>query len=190
MRHEIGLLVGENSHQGRFEFSRNLQLRLLAARASGVEITSIATRGPHRIEHLDLLVKHGIRVVRQNALRSEDRDAERFGWAAASTLRFGISNLPATLYVTEPPRWSRWTKGWEERRQITAAACRRQYCHLTIDAHQLTGASARRSVQATLHTAAKLFHGTGCRVETITSLAASLMARPLVRAAQSILQAA
>ena len=192
VQHEIGLLVSENcqSQRARLEFSRHLDRRLLAARAAGVEISSLATREAKRIGHLDLLVKHGIRAVRQGDGRPDGNIAGRLGWSAVSTLRFGISSLPATLLAFDAPRWPSWAKGWEDRRQIASAAARRQYCHLTLDIHSLAKSRARRRLQSTLRVAARHFHNPECRVETFSSLAASMMARPIARGAQSILRAA
>jgi hypothetical protein len=189
-RHEIGLLVSENgqSEPVRFEFSRNLDRRILAARAAGIEISSLATRESKQIEHLDLLVKHGIRAVRQcDRAGSGDR---RSGWPAVGNLRFGITSLPATLSATYARRWQWWPIDWEMRRQIAAAAERRQYCHLTFDIHDFTSAPARKRLRSTLRAAARQFDKSGRRVETISSLAACLMARPIARSAQSILRAA
>jgi hypothetical protein len=191
-RHEIGLLVSESSQsqQARLEFSRNLDRRILAARASGIEITSLATREPKQIEHLDLLVKHGIRAVRQCDRGNTGNSGRRSGWPVVSTLRFGITSLPATLSACDPSRWPGWATGWEMRRQIASAAQRRQYCHLTLDIHSLLNARARRLLRTTLRAAARRFDKPACRIETISALAESLMARPIARGAQSILRAA
>jgi hypothetical protein len=192
LRHEIGLLVADGS-QGqpdRLDFSRNLDRRILAARAAGIEISSVAARGPKQIEHLDLLVKHGIRAVRQCDRRSDANSSRRSGWPSVSTLRFGITSLPGTLCAPNPARWPFWATAWDMRRQIASAAERRQYCHLTLDIHTLAGAQARKRLQRTLRVAARRFQKPGCRIETMSSLAASLLARPLVRSAQSILRAA
>jgi hypothetical protein len=192
IRHEIGLLVAD-SGQGqsdRFDFSRSLDRRILAARAAGIEISSVAAREPKQIEHLDLLVKHGIRAVRQCDRRSDGNSGRRIGWPSVSTLRFGITSLPATVSASEPARWSSWATGWDMRRQIASAAERRQYCHLSLDVHCLAAAHDRKRLQGTLRAAARRFDGPECRIETMSSLAARLLARPIVRGAQSILRAA
>jgi hypothetical protein len=192
MRHEIGLLVVESSpsQQARLEFSRNLDRRIMAARAAGIEISSLAAREPKQIEHLDLLVKHGIRAVRQCDRRFGGDSSRRTGWPAVSTLRFGITSLPATLSASEPARWPLWATGWDVRRQIASAAERHQYCHLTLDIHSLMSAHARRRLRSMLRVAARRFDKPGCRIETLSSLAASFLAQPIARGAQSILRAA
>jgi hypothetical protein len=192
VRHEIGLLVAEScqSQEARFEFSRSLERRLLAARAAGIEISSLATREPRPIEHLDLLVKHGIRAVRQCNRHNGSESGRRVGWPAVSTLRFGITNLPATLSDSYPPRWRYLPAGWDMRRQIARAAERRQYCHLALDVHNVLNMRARKRLRATLRGAGRQFEKAGRRIETVSSLAAGLMARPIVRGAQSILRAA
>ena len=189
-RHEIGLLVVENgqSQAARFEFSRNLDRRILAARAAGIEISSLATRESKPIEHLDLLVKHGIRAVRQ--CDHAGSGSRRSGWPAVANLRFGITSLPATLNASESAGWASWMTGWDLRRQIASAAERRQYCHLRLDIHSLVNVRARKLLRSTLRAAARRFDKPGCRIETISTLAESLMARPIARSAQSILRAA
>ena len=192
VRHEIGLLAidGGSQNHGRPVFARDLERRILASRAAGVEITSLATRMSGRVEHLDLLVKHGIRAVR-HGVSVKGRDAgERFGWGAVSTLRYGISSLPATMIAVERPRWQLWLKAWEDRRQIATAAQRRQYCHLAIDVHLLAQPGSRKHLYGTLRSAARLFDGSHNRIETVSSLTESLMARPSAPRAQSILRAA
>jgi hypothetical protein len=186
------LLVAEHcqSQPARFEFSRNLDRRILAARAAGIEISSLAAREPKQIEHLDLLVKHGIRAVRQCDRQFGDSSSRRSGWPAVSILRFGITSLPPTLCLSEPARWPVWSTGWDVRRQVASAAERRQYCHLTLDIHSLSTAHARRRLRSILRVAAQRFDKPGCRVETISSLAAGFLARPIARGAQSILRAA
>lgn len=192
IRQEVGLLVVDGGPQSRarVEFARNLQRRLLAARAAGIDISSVATQASRRIDHLDLLIKHGIRAVRPGARGLAHSAVERCGWAAVSTLRFGISSLPPTWRAVDAPRWQRWIKAWEARRQIVAAARRRQYCHLTLDIHTLANAGAREVLRQTLRVASRLVHSSGMRAETVSSVAASLVARPSAPCAQSILRAA
>jgi hypothetical protein len=192
VEHEVGLLLVENAidSRARFEFRQNLQRRLLAARAAGIEIASLATLTPRRIEHLDLLVKHGIRAVRLGARGSLSNGAGPSGWAAVSTLRFGISSLPTTLQAVDAPRWQRWIKAWETRRHIAAAARQRQYCHLTLDIHTLANSGAREVLRQTLCVAARLTHGPQIQVETVSAVANSLLARSSTPRAQSILRAA
>jgi hypothetical protein len=192
LRHEIGLLVASSGQRqpDRLDFSRNLDRRILAARAAGIEISSMAARGTKSIEHLDLLVKHGIRAVRQCEPRGDANSSRRSGWPSVSTLRFGITSLPATLSAPNPARWPFWATAWDMRRQIASAAERRQYCHLALDIHSLAAARARKRLVATLRGAARRFDSPECRIETMSSLAARLLARPIVRGAQSILRAA
>ncbi|MEX2140916.1 MAG: hypothetical protein WD894_16750 [Pirellulales bacterium] len=192
MEHEVGLLVADDDSgsRTRFEFGQNLQRRLLAARATGLEISSLATLTARKIEHLDLLVKHGIRALRLGAANSFCNGAGPSGWAAVATLRFGISNLPTTLQAVDAPRWQRWIKAWERRRHILAAARQRQYCHLMLDIHTLANSGAREVLRQTLGVAARLARASQIQVETVSAVAASLLSQPSTPCAQSILRAA
>ncbi|MEX2027539.1 MAG: hypothetical protein WEH44_09560 [Pirellulaceae bacterium] len=98
--------------------------------------------------------------------------------------------MPATLHAVDAPRWQRWIKAWEARRQIVAAARRRQYCHLTLDIHDLANSGAREVLRQTIRAAARLTELPGMQADTVSSVAASLMARPSAPSAQSILRAA
>jgi hypothetical protein len=175
---------------GRFEFRQNLQRRVLAARAAGFEITSLAVKTARRIEHLDLLVKHGIRAVRIGASGSDRSAAGASGWGAVSTLRFGISSLPTTLEAIDAPRWQLWIKAWENRRRIVAAARHSQYCHLTLDIRTLAHTRAREALRQIVRVASRLADAQQIHPDTISSVAAYLMARPSTPRARSILRAA
>jgi hypothetical protein len=191
VRHEVGLLVSENGRDSsrRLEFRQNLQRRVFAARAAGIEVTSLALKTPWRIENLDLLVKHGIRAIR--AGRGPTIDSARpTGWGAVSTLRFGISSLPTTLEAVESPRWQRWIKAWENRRHIGAAARHRQYCHLTLDIRTLVGSGPREALRQTLRVASRLVVAERIQAQSMSQVATCLMARPSTPPAQSILRAA
>lgn len=192
VRHELGLLITEKDSEtlGRFEFGQNLERRLVAARATGLDVSSLATQASRRIEHLDLLVKHGIRAVRNGAPGSLGSAAGASGWAAVSTLRFGISDLPTTMKSVDSPRWQRWIKAWENRRHIAAAAKQRQYCHMTVDVQTLANSGPREALRQTLRVASRLARSSRIQVETVSAVASSLMARPSASRAQSILRAA
>jgi hypothetical protein len=189
VKHEVGLLVVESGGDslGRLEFRQNLQRRVLAARAAGIEITSLAAKTSRRIEHLDLLVKHGIRAVRAGVGPTAGRPS---GWSAVSTLRFGISSLPTTLEAADGSRWQHWIKAWENRRHITAAARQCQYCHLALDIRTLAKSGAREALRQTLRVASRLAVVEQIRAETVSSVASYLMATPSTPRAQSILRAA
>ena len=190
-KHEVGLLIGENGQStGRLEFRQNLQRRVSAARAAGIEITSLAAKTSRRIDYLDLLVKHGIRAVRLHSPHPANRSPRDAGWAAVSTLRFGISSLPVTLEFSGGSGWQQWIRSWQMRRVISASARQRQYCHLALDVHDLANSRARDALRRTLRVAARLVKADQFQPETVSSVAASLMARPSIPAAQSILRAA
>ena len=192
VKHEVGLLVVESGRDtlGRLEFGQNLQRRVLAARAAGMEITSLAAKTSRRVDHLDLLVKHGIRAVRVGGGSTVRNTARPSGWSAVSTLRFGISSLPTTLEAVDTPRWQRWIKSWENRRHIVAAARHGQYCHLTLDIRALACSGAREALRQTLRVASRLVVARQIQAETVSSVAAGLMAQPITPRAQSILRAA
>ena len=188
VKHEVGLLVVERGRDslGRLEFRQSLQRRVLAARATGIEITSLAAKTSRQIEHLDLLVKHGIRAVRLG----KPTAGRPSGWSAVSTLRFGISSLPTTLEAASGSRWQHWIKGWENRRHITAAARQSQYCHLALDIGALANSGARAALRQTLRLASRLAVAQQIQAETVSTVASCLMATPSTPRAQSILRAA
>ncbi len=190
VKHEIGLLVADPALHpgGRLAYSRNLERRLYAARAAGVEVQSLATRSVKRLEHLDLLVKHGIRTVRQGAARPQTQ--AHSSWSAVSTMRFGICNMPPNLNAIDRSWWQGWIASLGIRRQIALAAQRSQYCHFALDVQTLTTLTARKRLQAVLRAAGRRCDGVAFRATTVASLAASLMARPVAPHAQSILRAA
>ncbi len=190
-KHEVGLLIPENGQStGRLEFRQSLQRRISAARAAGFEITSLATKSGRRFDYLDLLVKHGIRAVRLSSSNPESLSPRQLGWAAVTTMRFGISSLPATLEFSERSGWRRWIENWEMRRSIATSAGKRHYCHLALDVHTLANTAARETLRRMLRGASKLISSSQFQAETVSSVAASLMARPSFPGAQSILRAA
>jgi hypothetical protein len=192
-KHEVGLLALEAGQgSGRLQFRQSLQRRVSAARAAGIEVTSLAASTNHRIDYLDLLVKHGIRAVRFSSpqIGGGGLPPRQMGWSAVSTLRFGISSLPATLQLCVGSGWRLWIKNWELRRQISAAAAQRHYCHLALDVHDLAQTKAREALRRALRVASRLVGSNQFQAETVSSVAASLMARPTVPSARSILRAA
>ena len=106
--HEIAILGDPTwvGHQaGRMRFGRELARRVMHGRAAGIAISTLALRGTELADHLDLLIKHDISVLRS------DYHEHVQGWfarpvvQAPAALRFGLWDLPASMQLPGPSRW-------------------------------------------------------------------------------------
>ena len=189
--HEIGLLIGDSGGERlcRSAWAQSLQRRLLAARAAGVEITSVATHGTERMQHLDLLIKHGLRAVRPGGINTYE-EAKRSGWNAVTILRFGIVSLPTTSQFTAVSSWRRWLNTRDLRRQIVNSAEDGQYCHWTIDIRVARDPAIRDAIERILKSSARVLESGSLLAGTVSTVATSFLQRPATVPAQSILRAA
>jgi hypothetical protein len=195
-QHEIGLFTDatpDSQQPGRGTFARSLQRQLSLARASDIEISSVAVPHGGIVAHVDLLAKHGIAAVRC-ASPTRLAVAKRTGWQHVEPLRFGVWNLPATIHVERGSRWQRLLQAWTVSRRIQRVAFDQEYCHISFDIGSIIQGAHRRRLRRLLRAASRILRGTHSahQVQTLTMAAvAKRLAVPAVaRSAQSILKAA
>jgi hypothetical protein len=154
--HEIGVLgdptwVGKEA--GRMRFGRELARRVGHARAAGVPISTLALRGTELVDHLDLVVKQEISVV-----RSDYRDLST-GWFARpiaqspAALRFGLWEVPPSMQLPAETGFRPWNSSRRRSRKgIEQAVVDRGIFHLQIDALNFAerGDSAERTLDQIL----------------------------------------
>lgn len=160
--HEIAVLgdptwVGKEA--GRMRFGRELARRVGHARAAGIPLTTLALRGTELVDHLDLVVKQEISVV-----RSDYRDLST-GWfarpitQAPAALRFGLWEVPPTLQLPAEGGFSWWgSQRRRARKGIDRAITDRGIFHLQIDALHFAehgDAAERRLDQILRHATAR-----------------------------------
>ena len=141
--HEIAVLgdptwVGPTA--GRQRFSRELARRYQSARAAGVSVSTLALRNIDRMCHFDLLVKHGVSIVRGSQLNGLTHSLH----SGPVPMRFGVWNL-APNCVLPATRWTwRADHGLSTaQRAIRSAIRSHNTVHLMIDAAGL-GETGRR----------------------------------------------
>ena len=194
--HEIAILgdptwVGREA--GRMRFGRELARRVTRGRAAGIAISTLALRGAEEAEHLDLLVKHEICVVRGGS-----RELPR-GWfappvlKAPAPLRFGLYDVPASMRL---PGQSRWKLGGGGRRRarrcIDHAIATRSAFHIQLDALSLAERAplAEHALDQILrHVALRQREGT-LQIATLATLAGKLAGDRTKTPTRSILQPA
>jgi hypothetical protein len=174
---------------GRGHFAGELSRRILAARAEGLAVSTLAVRHASLIEHLDVAVKYGVTAVRNDtcdAARRRDPSSPR-------PLRYGLWELPATVRLPDAGRL--WSGGetWRTRRAIDAAVASGGVCHLVLDGPAWHDAARHNEhvLNAVLqYVAIRRKQGT-LVIETLAA-AAARMSQPKHRAspARSILRAA
>ncbi len=135
--HEIALLGSAdwaNPGVARGQFAAELDRRLLAARAAGVSVTTLALSGGALSEHHDLLVKQGISMIRPASIGLRQR-----GWMPQpSALRHGLWQTPVCVQIPSPQTWLPLSLVlfWI-RRAMRQAAESSAVLHLSIDAARL-----------------------------------------------------
>lgn len=133
--HEMGVL-GDSSWVGpgssRSRFARELARRIEGARERGLSVSSLLLRDVLLSDHLDLLVKHRVSIVRQGTGTSGKQTC----LASPQPLRFGLWQLPESLRLPRTTRWP-FGVGQSVRRVIGRAISSGQTVHLVIDAPRL-----------------------------------------------------
>ncbi|MEX0936553.1 MAG: hypothetical protein WDZ59_01745 [Pirellulales bacterium] len=190
--HEIALL-GEaswvGSRVGRSRFARELGRRVLAARSTGLGLSSLVPRGTWVDDHLDLLLKYGITAVRGML---DEAGRSRIP-AAPHALHFGLWEVPGSISL---PGGSTWMpgggRGAHARRVVRRAALQGHTVQVVIDLPRLAngGDAARRVVESVLRHAARWCEEESLTVETLAGLAAQLSHTPQAVPSRSILRKA
>ena len=103
---------------GRTRFARELARRVSQARTAGIEAVTLVPRVAPVAEHIDLVVKHGIRAVVET---TDDADARRETTTGPRALHYGVWEFSTTERL---PLRSSWLPGggWKLFRKIRRAA--------------------------------------------------------------------
>lgn len=140
---------------GRPRFGRELTRRIVSARAVGIEIATLVTKGVSMRDHFDLAVKQGVSAVLDQAPSSHDAAAR----LQPQSLHYGLWCFPVSC---ELPGRSRILPGGGGRRatcrNIDQAARSLGLLQLSVDAPRLAaaGRAALRALQRVLAHAANL----------------------------------
>ena len=194
--HEIAILgdptwVGHEA--GRMRFGRELARRVLHGRAAGIPISTLALRGTELADHLDLIIKQDISVVRG------DFHELTVGWfakpvvQAPAALRFGLWDVPASLRL---PGDSRWKLGGGGRRRarsgIDRAIADCGVFHIQVDALSLAdrGPAAEHMLEHILRHAAVRQREGVLEIATLATAARRLTGERSSAPARSILHSA
>lgn len=136
-RHDLAL-AGESSWigptAGRTRFARELAARVQAAQAANLQVAAIALVDTQLDDHLDLLVKHRIGMIR----------GQRCGAANLQprSIRFGVWYSPVSIVLPQPNDWS-WLGSNRTLRQTIRRAIRAGgVAHIVIDATRFAPHSA------------------------------------------------
>jgi hypothetical protein len=155
---------------GRARFARELSRRVAHARSEGLQIATLVLRTPLPVEHCDLVIKEGIRAVRQPVQSAR-------GVRSVQSVRFGLWGFAVSIAL---PGTSRWLPGGggtrAARYEIDRAATEGAQVHLAIDAARLAegGTSGLRIVQRVVEHALRRRDGGILRIVTISDVANTL----------------
>ena len=134
-RHEVVLLADPSwaSHEaGRTRFAHELGQRLAAARRLRCRIGCLALRDGASVEHLDLLVKHRIRLIRDWKECSGRADPVR-----QESVRYGLWRIRPSVTLARPSRW-RWPGPvWTAKRMLVGVITRGTLAHVRVDVGRL-----------------------------------------------------
>jgi hypothetical protein len=189
--HEIAIL-GDRSwvgrEAGRSRFAREIARRVTRGRAAGMEISTLVVREADPAEHLDIVVKQGLNVV-----RTATHDARSRGVKQPQPLRFGLWEMPVSLQL---PGASRWAPGggslWIAKRRIGQSAQAPAVFHLVVDSLAMAakGSAAQGVLDKVLRHAAHFQSRNLLTVATLAATAAQLSGERRATSARSILRPA
>lgn len=121
---------------GRTRFARELTRRVEAAAASTIPLGTMALRGFELREHLDLLVRHRLAVIRTSGARKSharsplETYCERFGiWQSEATVRFPDARRWLGIFPCGP------------KQAVASGMARRTWTHLLLDVPVLARSS-------------------------------------------------
>jgi hypothetical protein len=194
--HEIAVLgdptwVGKEA--GRMRFGRELARRVGRARSAGISISTLALRGAELVDHLDLVVKQEISVV-----RSDYRDLST-GWLARpitqapAPLRFGLWEVPPSMQLPTDNGFQLWNSSSRRARKgIDRAILDRGIFHLQIDALSFAerGDSAERTLDQILRHATIRAAENALEIASLKAVANRLAGERTAAPARSILNPA
>jgi hypothetical protein len=155
------------------------------AAAAGVSISSIGVGGRWRMQHVDLLAKHGISVVRGSSRQALRQRIE--------PICYGMWHVPVAVDI----RGGGWMANHAQlrlaRRVLGLTMRDGGFCHLRIDVAALVkgdAACSLRSVDRLLRDLAQIRDAGQIVIETLQGTAARLAPKRILPAARSILRAA
>lgn len=190
-QHEIAILgdrtwVGRGA--GRTRFSRELARRVEGARSAGITVASLALQSVDIDEHLDLLVKHRIVVLRDGVVSgspAEKRPASR--WS-----RYGVWRPPVSCRIPCERPW--WQGGalMAVRQALAPAAQVGGLSHVVIDGSQLidAGESGFDAVEMLLREVNKRLRRGQLAVGTLAQVARRIVRHQAATPMRSILRPA
>lgn len=180
-RHDLAL-VGDDTWigAGRTLFARELAARVESVRADQIQVSAIALRGVPLDDHLDLLVKHRIGMIR-------DQNCGNLPLQPRS-VRFGVWSSPVSVVLPQPHDWSWFGMNRSARQIIRRAAAAKGVAHIAIDAGKIDGATTSEVDLLLAHLQRQRDRGL-LQVTSLAGLTASLVRRPTRKKATSILRA-
>jgi hypothetical protein len=185
-RHDLAL-VGDSSWigkaAGRTRFARELAARLGAIRSANINVAAIALRDVQLDEHLDLLVKHRVGMIR----------GERRGGPSLQpqSVRFGVWYSPVSVVLPGQNDWSWIGKSWTLRQTVRRAIRAGGVAHIVLDGARMgQNAAALGEFDLVLAHLQRQRDKGILAVTSLSGLTRSLIRKPTVKHASSILRAA
>lgn len=185
-RHDLAL-VGDPSWigkgAGRTRFARELSTRVEAARSANINVAAIALYDTHLDDHLDLLVKHRIGMIR----------GQRRGGASLQpqSVRFGVWYSPVSVVLPQTNEWSWFGTKWSLRQTIRRAIGAAGVAHVVIDGTKIErNTSAWGELELVLAHLQRQRDKGVLAVTSLSGLATRLIRQPSSRKATSILRVA
>jgi len=186
--HEVALLAMSEQPVGadsRGQIIERIVRPLKKAVAAGISISSIGVAGRWRPQHVDLLAKHGITVIRGSSRQAFGQRIE--------PICYGMWHVPVAVDI----RGGGWMANHAQlrlaRRALGVAMRDGGLCHLRIDAAALAkgdAACSLRTVDRLLRDVAQIRDAGQIVIETLRGTAARLTPKRALPAARSILRAA
>ena len=187
---EIALL-GDRSwisrESGRTRFARQLTRHLDTAAELDITVSTLALRDTRLDDHLDLLVKHKINVVRGPAAVGDDSQSQ----LRPLSLRYGIWRAPAAIMIPAIGGWLPFRLA-PARRAVRRAMSGASMAHFCIDVERISQDAARQlsSIERTLKYVAQRRDQGLIQVLTLRQMASQLLPVRTAPIARSILRAA
>jgi len=133
---EVALLGDESwvgGRAGRTRFAHELGERIRVARDAGLHVSTLAVRDLVLRDHLDLLVKHRISVIRGPATKDKS-----LGDLQPQSPRFGVWYAGASLVTPQPEGWNWGGTNRAVRRAVRKAIQTGGFLQIVVEAERLT----------------------------------------------------
>jgi len=185
-RHDLALIgdatwIGKSA--GRTRFARELAARVEASRAARMNVGAIALRDVELDDHLDLLVKHRVGMI-----RGQNRGGASL---QPQSVRFGVWYSPISVVLPQPTDWSWFGAKWSFRQTVRRVVRNAGVAHVVVDGARLAGnAAALTELELALAHLQRQRDKGVLVVTSLSGLAATLVRKPAAKKAVSILRAA